>query len=501
MYSVAPRRQRRRAPSSARSSPGSWPSAFGWRAPFFVFVVPTFVFVVLAWRLKEPVRGAHERRAMGASEEAVATEEESPSFAEAWRIVWKIETLRRIWYSLPFLAASLIGFVSLAVLLYEEVFDLDERARGFVAAAVEPVQLVGLIVGARIATRAAGRGPRARCSRFLAAHRRRRVRRLVVFALAPNSAVAIAANVVITGVLAILGPGILAALSLAIPPGPARSASRSASLWVIPGLLILPIIGALGDRWGIRQGMLLMVPIFLIGGWSSPRTKRPSTGDIAQVWKAAAARSEALLERRRRAARSCCWSAALDVSYGNVQVLFDVDLEVDEGEIVALLGTNGAGKSTLLKAISGVVEADRGAVIFDGRDITHAPPNEIAALGIAQVPGGKGVFPSLTVGENLRLGGLAAPRRAERRPTARLARVLELFPSSPARQDDPAGDLRAASSRCSPSAWPSSPEPAPADDRRAVARPRAGRRRRSCSRSCEASPAAGHHGRSSSSSR
>ena len=63
----------------------------------------------------------------------------------------------------------------------------------------------------------------------------------------------------------------------------------------------------------------------------------------------------------------------LDGRYGGVQVLFGVDFEVDEGEIVALLGTNGAGKSTLLKAISGVVEADRGAVIFDGREITHAP--------------------------------------------------------------------------------------------------------------------------------
>ena len=71
-------------------------------------------------------------------------------------------------------------------------------------------------------------------------------------------------------------------------------------------------------------------------------------------------------------------------------MLFDVDLDVREGEIVALLGTNGAGKSTLLKAISGVVEADRGAIVLDGRDITHAPPNEIAALGIVQVPGGSG---------------------------------------------------------------------------------------------------------------
>ena len=94
-------------------------------------------------------------------------------------------------------------------------------------------------------------------------------------------------------------------------------------------------------------------------------------------------------------------------------MLFGVDLDVDEGEIVALLGTNGAGKSTLLKAISGVVEADRGAIVLDGRDITHAPPNEIAALGIVQMPGGQGVFGSLTVAENLELAGWTQPPRPD----------------------------------------------------------------------------------------
>ena len=84
-------------------------------------------------------------------------------------------------------------------------------------------------------------------------------------------------------------------------------------------------------------------------------------------------------------------------------MLHGIDLRLDEGEIVALLGTNGAGKSTLLKSISGIVEADRGAIVLDGRDITHAPPNEIAALGIVQMPGGQGVFGSLTVKENLEL--------------------------------------------------------------------------------------------------
>ena len=112
-----------------------------------------------------------------------------------------------------------------------------------------------------------------------------------------------------------------------------------------------------------------------------------------------------MLYQRRQGQGDLLLVRGVDAGYGGRQVLFGVDIEVNEGEIVALLGTNGAGKSTLLKAISGVVEADRGAVVFDGRDITHAPPNEIAALGISQMPGGQGVFGSLTVGENLRLAG------------------------------------------------------------------------------------------------
>lgn len=411
-------------------------AAYGWRAPFFVFVVPTLVFVVLAWRLQPPVRGGQERRAMGASEDAIATEESSPSFAEGWRLVWKIETLRRIWYSLPFLAASLIGFVSLASLLYDEVFGLDERARGFVAASTEPVQLVGLVIGARVATKLLAKGPE-HVLGFLSKAAFVVSASLVVFALAPNIWVAVGANMVITGTLAVLGPGILACLSLAIPPR-ARSIGFSvASLWVIPGLIVLPVIGGIGDRYGIRQGMLVMVPLFFVGGLMIATTKRSIATDITQVWKASAARSEALLERREGRSKLLL-VRDVEVSYGNVQVLFGVDLEVDEGDVVALLGTNGAGKSTLLNAISGVTEADRGAVIFDGRDITHAPPNEIAAMGIAQVPGGKGVFPSLSVDENLELGTWL---HRDERTAADLATVRELFPILAERGSVPAGDL------------------------------------------------------------
>ncbi|MFM7615893.1 MAG: ATP-binding cassette domain-containing protein, partial [Actinomycetes bacterium] len=126
--------------------------------------------------------------------------------------------------------------------------------------------------------------------------------------------------------------------------------------------------------------------------------------------------------------------------YDGVQVLFGVDFEVDEGEIVALLGTNGSGKSTLLKAISGLVEASAGAVVFDGRDMTYAPPHEVAARGITQVPGGQGTFPTLTVRENLQLAGWLHRRDRDRVRSA-TEEVLDLFPILRERLDEPAGNL------------------------------------------------------------
>src|SRR5205085_10458276 len=92
----------------------------------------------------------------------------------------------------------------------------------------------------------------------------------------------------------------------------------------------------------------------------------------------------------------------VDVAYGQVQVLFGVDMEVERNEIVALLGTNGAGKSTLLKAISGLVDPMGGEIRFDGDDITHIGAVKAARLGIVQVPGGRAVFPTLTVAEHFR---------------------------------------------------------------------------------------------------
>ncbi len=129
----------------------------------------------------------------------------------------------------------------------------------------------------------------------------------------------------------------------------------------------------------------------------------------------------------------------VDVHYGDVQVLFDVDLDIQEGEILALLGTNGAGKSTVLRAMCGLTQASGGGIVFDGRDITRMPPNEIAARGIVQMPGGKGVFPTMTVRDNLLLGMWLLDDPGER--AERLTEVFEIFPDLRERADVDAGNL------------------------------------------------------------
>ncbi|HEY2214863.1 MAG TPA: ATP-binding cassette domain-containing protein, partial [Acidimicrobiales bacterium] len=130
----------------------------------------------------------------------------------------------------------------------------------------------------------------------------------------------------------------------------------------------------------------------------------------------------------------------VEISYGPVQILFGVDLEVHEGEIVALLGTNGAGKSTLLKGASGLVKVGSGSVQLNGASIGGAQAEDIARMGLALMPGGRGIFPTLTVDENLRLGTWMIRKDSSATREAK-QRVIELFPILHNRGGQQAGNL------------------------------------------------------------
>jgi len=129
----------------------------------------------------------------------------------------------------------------------------------------------------------------------------------------------------------------------------------------------------------------------------------------------------------------------IDAYYGDLQALYGVSLEVEQGRVFALVGANAAGKSTTLRVISGLVSPRQGRVVFEGQDLTHVPAHQRVDLGIVQVPEGRRLFPFMSVAENLLLGAHSPRARGARDETLRY--VYTLFPVLQERRDQLAGSL------------------------------------------------------------
>lgn len=128
--------------------------------------------------------------------------------------------------------------------------------------------------------------------------------------------------------------------------------------------------------------------------------------------------------------------SAVDVYYGDFQALYSLDLQVDEGETLAVIGANGAGKSTLLKAIAGLVSPGSGDIVYDGQSIAKKPSYKRVPLGISLTPEGRRIFPSLTVEENLLVG-----RHTKRKGPWNLTTIYEAFPLVADRKDRKGANL------------------------------------------------------------
>ena len=129
----------------------------------------------------------------------------------------------------------------------------------------------------------------------------------------------------------------------------------------------------------------------------------------------------------------------LQVHYGMIQAIKDVSFEVNEGEVIALIGANGAGKTTILHTVSGLLQPTKGSVIFEGQDITKVPAHKIVSLGMAHVPEGRRVFAQLTVLENLKLGAYTRKDKNEMEETLKM--IYKRFPRLEERKNQVAGTL------------------------------------------------------------
>jgi branched-chain amino acid transport system ATP-binding protein len=131
----------------------------------------------------------------------------------------------------------------------------------------------------------------------------------------------------------------------------------------------------------------------------------------------------------------------LEVFYGRIQAIKGISFQVEEGEIVTLIGANGAGKSTTLKTISGVRPVAKGTVTFDGQDITKMPAHKRTELGICQAPEGRGIFPGMSVLENLDMGTWTRKDRKSNAIAEDLERVFQLFPRLAERKEQAGGSM------------------------------------------------------------
>ncbi|MFP5321221.1 MAG: MFS transporter [Acidimicrobiia bacterium] len=406
-----------------------------WEAAFFVLAVPTAFALLGALRLREPHRG----ESLDADLAAAQAEKSPIPFAEARQQLFAIRTLKRFYVGAFFFGIGTLQLGTLISLYFENVFEYGPAARGWVQFVLGAGTVAGLVVGSKLAASETRQGRLPRLGFLVGAAFAPFAAGMVILSAAPLSGIALVGAFVIAAGNGGWQPSYYSLLGTVAPP---RLRSQAYAFGVMiygaGGLAYVLVFSAFGGEEGNYRGLAIaMACITAVAGAIALSTQRSIAGDAE-----AAAKSLATAQEFARGEGTPILRCRdVDLKYGTVQILFGVDMDVYEGEIIALLGTNGAGKSTILKAIAGLAPPCAGQIVFDGEDITYADPVATAGMGIVVVPGGKAVFPTLTVAEHFECGtwlyGSMDPAEAE----ARKEKVLQEFPRLRERWNQMAGNL------------------------------------------------------------
>jgi ABC-type branched-subunit amino acid transport system ATPase component/MFS family permease len=413
----------------------------GWRWAFFILGLPAVVLAVFALRIPEAPRGQFEMKdVLG---EVIDTRP-TPMSVEA--VFARLKQVRTVHLALVAFAALGFGLFTGPILqgLYvEDEFGLNALERGLLGS------LGGLFALAVLPFAARGYDARFRQDPARAL----RLIGILIMPVAvvvpiqysmPNSLsfaiVAVIPQILYFTAFTMIGP----VLQSVVPYRLRGMGNALGSLYVFfigatGGALISAFVtDAVGPKAAV---LVLVVPSSLVGGFLLIRSASFIKGDLSMV--VAELREEMDEFQRQKASPEDIPGLQvnnIDFSYGHVQVLFDVGFEVRKGEVLALLGTNGAGKSTILRVIAGLGTPARGVVRLDGETITYVSPEKRGSLGIRLLPGGKGVFPQMTVRENLEMAAFVY--RGDREDQERrIAKVLDLFEDLAKRQGQSAASM------------------------------------------------------------
>jgi ABC-type branched-subunit amino acid transport system ATPase component len=417
--------------------------AEGWRWAWYALGIPVSIVAIGAFFMKEPPRGQYEKQhVLG---EVIEEARPAPiSMEAAFARLKKIATIRTVLIAFCALGFGLFSQGTLASLYLEKNLHVtDAFDRGLLLSLSGIAALPILPFVAKYFDKVYRQNP----AKALA---------LVGALIAPSSLftplqysvdsrawfviLGIPQSVLITAAFAMVGP-----VLYAVVPYRLRGMGSSLTtmyIFFIGGFGGGVIAGFATDAIGTRGTVIVLgVPTSIIGGLMLMNGARFIRNDLSLVVSELLEEQE---EHHKRAGGGApppvLQIANIDFSYGPVQILFDVNFEVARGETLALLGTNGAGKSTILRVISGLGVPERGVVRLNGQNVTYVTPEMRAKMGIVQLPGGKGVFGNLTVGQNLAVSArLHTHSKAE--IDDKVDHVYEMFPELAAVRKQLAGSL------------------------------------------------------------
>nr|WP_194903897.1 ATP-binding protein [Catenulispora rubra] len=414
----------------------------GWRVPFLILGLPAAVVAVLALRLPEPRRGQQEMTSVLG--EVVVDKEPMPISVEAaFARLLRIRTLKSTIVAFSAIGFSLFTGAVLTNLWLDQHYHAGALQRG----------VLGTIGGLGVLAVLPFLGPR-----YDRLYRRDPSRALTLVGLLIIPAALLgpvqwfmptALSFTLVGIPVLLLQ--TAAFTMISPVLQSITPYRLRGMGTALGSIYIFFIGATGgallaslisNAYDPRVATLVVgVPSGLLGGLLVVRSSTFIKNDLSLI---VAELREELEERDRRLQDPgdvpVLQVRDVDFEYGHVQVLFDVAFEVHRGEVLALLGTNGAGKSTILKVICGLGTPSRGVIRLNGRTMTYVAPEKRGRYGIHLLPGGKGVFPALSVRDNLQMAAFVLRKDPAAREK-RFAYVLDLFPDLAGRQDQLAGSL------------------------------------------------------------
>jgi ABC-type multidrug transport system fused ATPase/permease subunit len=357
------------------------------------------------WDTQRIRKTVHDKR--GSSSE-LEEEDVALGFFEICRRLLLVPTVRRLLAGLAVIGVLTAPLGVFLAFFLESRWELEADQRALFLAYQAAISVIALVIYGSRGERLFRENP-SRILTTTGAALGVAIAAIAVGGLVPNFTAMLVAFGVSAAALGIIGPALIIGIMSIVPAGMRAHAGGLFGIFTAIGTVAGALL--LGSVQGEYGTVGSVVTFMLVGGIGSvviASAGRFINADLDRMIDEILEDEEIkqIVDSGARLPMLTCRN--IDFSYGQLQVLFDVDFTVDEGEMVALLGVNGAGKSTLLRVVSGIGLPTRGSVRFRGQDITYLDAERRVNLGITQIPGGKAVFGPMTVIENLRSFGYTA---------------------------------------------------------------------------------------------